>query len=102
LLKKESTIHTTLPNGDICWGKFARNSGRGVWCNSNGEIYDGNWLNGKYHGQGKFIFTDGSIYEGEFNEGNITGVGVCKKNNGAIYEGEFLNGKFCGQEIDIL
>ena len=46
---------------------------RSVWCR-----YDGEWLNGKRHGNGKLIFADGGQFEGKFTDGEIDGE-VLKK-----------------------
>lgn len=51
----------TTPNG---FGKMN-------W--TNGNSYDGAWLNGKMHGKGKYTFKDGKINEGDFVNGNFQG-----------------------------
>ena len=35
---------------------------------ANGDIYQGQWLDGKANGKGTFIDTCGSIYEGEWKD----------------------------------
>eukprot|EP01084_Bolivina_argentea_P005893 11135_1 len=64
---------------------------------TNGNIYQGNWLNGKKHGHGIFIWNSGEwkgdIYEGEFKDGFREGKGKYVYANGDIYEGNWLNGK---------
>lgn len=51
----------TTPNGN----------GKINW--TNGNSYEGAWLNGKMQGKGKYIFKDGKINEGEFVNGNFQG-----------------------------
>lgn len=41
----------------------------------NGEFYEGEFLNGKYHGYGKFTFVDKSYYEGEWEDNMKNGIG---------------------------
>jgi hypothetical protein len=33
---------------------------------ANGDVYTGNFVNGKFHGKGKYTFADGTVYEGDF------------------------------------
>ena len=68
----------------------------------NGNKYEGELKNGKFHGQGKYTFSNGNIYEGEFNNGKWEGQGKYSFSNGNIYEGEFKDGKSHGQGKIIL
>ncbi len=36
---------------------------------ANGDIYQGEWKDGKANGQGVFVDTNGSMYEGEWLDG---------------------------------
>ena len=38
-----------------------------IW--KSGNIYDGNWQNGKMHGKGKMIWKNGAIYDGNWKDG---------------------------------
>ena len=80
----------------------------------NGEVYKGNWINGKLEGEceyesssGRFIgnfsknkengfgtkvFNDGSIYSGDWKDGLQNGKGELKWANGDVYFGDFQNG----------
>jgi len=82
---------------------------------ANGDIYQGEWQDGKANGHGVFVDTNGSMYEGEwkedlqdgygteswsynkikymgdFKEGKKTGTGRFEF-EGGYYEGEFLDG----------
>lgn len=77
---------------------------------SNGDIYDGEWLNGKRHGKGTLKFADGGGYIGEFDENFFHGFGmltVAKSQHpltkkwipGERYEGEFVQGRKHGKGI---
>ena len=54
-----------------------------------GGIYEGEFLNGKQHGQGIYRLPNGYIYEGSWVDGKIEGKGKAEYPDGAIYEGEF-------------
>jgi len=41
-----------------------------------GTVYDGEFLDGLYHGKGKLVRVDEVIYEGEFKNGRKDGFGV--------------------------
>ena len=62
---------------------------------SDGTEYDGEWKDGKKHGQGILICYDGAMYEGEWKEGKPNGQGTETRSNGKKYEGEWKNGKRC-------
>jgi hypothetical protein len=38
--------------------------GKGIYKFNNGDVYSGDFLNGKKHGIGKYIYFNGDIYEG--------------------------------------
>ena len=63
---------------------------------SNGGIYEGEFLNGKQHGQGKYISADGYEYSGQWVNGIIEGLGTAKYSDGSIYTGSFIGGKPTG------
>jgi len=58
--------------------------------NENSGIYEGEFLNGKYHGKGNFFFGDWK-YIGDFKNGLREGKGILYYPNGSTYEGEFRN-----------
>lgn len=45
----------------------------------NGDIYEGNWVNGEKNGKGTAYFKNGDIYEGEWVKGLPDGFGILKK-----------------------
>ena len=66
-----------------------------------GKKYEGEWKNGKYHGQGKLtigkgIF-EGDKYEGDWKDGKQHGQGTYISTNRSKYVGEYKDGKENGQ-----
>jgi hypothetical protein len=56
------------------------------------EEYEGEYLNGNYHGEGKALYTNGDTYEGQWVEGRKQGTGsyfYCYFN--AKYKGDWFN-----------
>lgn len=93
--------------------------GRGVYTWSTGQIYNGDYVNGKRHGkgqwrsskdltksssyvgeykldqkhgQGLYTWASGNVYKGEYWEDERNGFGRMEWIDGSIYEGEWLNG----------
>ena len=59
----------------------------------NKDIYSGNWLKGKKHGQGTYVFNaTGMKYIGEWVENRFV-KGRWTYPNGSYFEGEFQNNK---------
>jgi hypothetical protein len=50
---------------------------------ANGEIYQGNWSEGKKSGYGEWVGI-GSTYKGEWNNGYVEGKGVYQSENGTL------------------
>jgi len=60
---------------------------------SNGDIYQGEWKDGKANGFGVFVDTNGSMYKGEWLNDIYHGHGCETWNYNTIkYEGEFIEG----------
>ena len=77
-------------------GKFPL---KGILISSNGDYYDGEFVNGKKEGEGKLIYSNGNRYEGTFLGGFPNGKGKIIQTDNDIYEGEWKNGKINGQGI---
>ena len=58
---------------------------------SDGAIYEGEMLNGAFHGKGKLTWADGGAYDGDWFNDAMSGIGRFTWANGDIYEGEWLN-----------
>ena len=91
-----------FPNSDFFIGildqdeKFPQ---KGILVSTNGDYYDGEFVNGKKEGEGKLIYANGNQYEGTFLGGLPNGKGKLIQTDNDIYEGEWKNGKINGQGI---
>lgn len=61
-------VDSTLGINEIFCGNTHKVSSFGIWTNGK-ELYKGEFLNMRKHGNGLQIFDDGSMFEGEFNQG---------------------------------
>ena len=66
---------------------------------NNGNIYEGNFVNGKKNGFGKMFFKSGNIYEGDWKNDFQNGKGILNYKNGDKFEGNFINGEINGNGI---
>lgn len=59
--------------GDVYKGNFkdGKRHGYGIYSWSEGSKYEGNWSNGYQHGEGKYTFADGEETEGEWSNGEF-------------------------------
>ena len=58
-----------------------------------GDIYDGEWKAGKYHGQGTIKYSEGTKYVGKWKKGKRHGKGIFTHVDGKIEEGIWKKGK---------
>ncbi|OMJ72179.1 hypothetical protein SteCoe_29446 [Stentor coeruleus] len=58
----------------------------------NGDVYEGEFLNGQAHGKGKYIQKNGAVYSGEFKKDKQHGIGTELWCNGCKYEGSYKKG----------
>lgn len=79
------TVLKALPHG----------VGKAVY--DDGDVYEGEWEDGRFNGKGKLTYSDGGVYEGEWKDGSFNGKGKLTYPNGVVYEGEFKNGNFDGE-----
>ena len=66
--------------------------GFGKYTYLDGEKYEGDWKNGKYHGQGKTTHPNGSKFVGEWKNGRWN-QGTYTDSNGKKHVGEWKEGK---------
>jgi hypothetical protein len=64
----------------------------GTSADAKGNLYEGDFKDGKRHGRGVGTFIDDTIYTGEFKDDSLTGKGVATYASGDKYVGEFKNG----------
>ena len=77
------------------WNVQQTNFYRYIW--SNGDKYEGEFVDGIRQGRGVLITTDGDRYEGEWRDSQLNGNVKYIKCNGTIYEGQMVNGEKEGQ-----
>lgn len=67
-------------------------SGRGrlEWMGT-GQMYEGEFLQNRFHGPGKFMFANGSVYEGIYINGQRHGRGKLLMADGSYYVGDWRN-----------
>jgi len=76
--------------------------GLGKLIYGNGNIYEGQFENGKRHGTGTLILSDGGSYIGEWKNDKKSGVGTWNVSFGDSYSGEFLDDRIDGKGVLIL
>lgn len=64
---------------------------------SNGDAYEGNFVNGIKNGIGSYTWASGNNYEGDWKSGERTGKGILTWANGDKYEGDFMDNKQNGK-----
>ena len=89
----------TYENGEIYDGEWkdGKYNGQGTYSYANGEIYDGEWKDGMWNGKGRYCFENGNVYVGDFRDYRMHGQGVFTTPDGANYVGGLKEGKFHGQ-----
>lgn len=76
--------------GDLLLGKYPHGKGRAEY--ENGDIYDGEWINGLREGYGEAYYFGGDTYKGKWKAGKRTGKGYYKNVDEYTIKGSFLNG----------
>eukprot|EP00934_Nitzschia_sp_Nitz4_P006905 Nitzschia sp. Nitz4//scaffold325_size20118//460//1276//NITZ4_008700-RA/size20118-snap-gene-0.32-mRNA-1//1//CDS//3329547893//6895//frame0 len=84
-------------DGSAFWGFInddIRPHGRGKLKFSNGNVYDGEFVDGKMEGHGKMEWADGRWYLGEWVDGKKNGLGLEVSADGTLsHEGTFCNNR---------
>jgi hypothetical protein len=57
-----------------------------------GNIYEGEWKDGKRNGQGTLTYSDGRKFIGEFKDGLLNGQGTETNSSGYKFEGVWKDG----------
>lgn len=85
-------------NGDVYEGEFHQGkcSGSGVYYYYVNGRYEGDWVDGKYDGYGVETWARGSRYRGQYRQGSRHGYGVYRFYTGDMYAGEWSNGQSHG------
>lgn len=67
--------------------------GRGEWTRPDGAKYEGDFMDGSFHGYGELFYPNGHVYKGDFYEGFRHGWGSYIKPDGERYDGPWVNDK---------
>lgn len=88
------------PSGQVYEGEFrqGKKHGKGTLLLKNGHKYIGNWRLGKQEGFGQWIFKNGDSYKGQFKNGKRHGTGIYYFSSGDYSDVEYLNGTQIGTE----
>ena len=83
-------------NIGICIGKTTNLCGYSnvIFLYFDGDKYEGEFKDGKKHGQGTYKYKDGMIYVGEWKKGKKHGQGTLTYADGRIENGTFENDIF--------
>ena len=80
------------------WNNKGEKNGFGIFLDSQGNKYIGQWENDKFNGKGRLLSINGDYYEGYFNMGLIEGDGTFySKKEKYKYIGNFKENKFHGE-----
>lgn len=72
-------------------------NGPGQFRFANGDVYQGEFVDGLFHGWGTIVFNEtGDRYDGEFSRGEFNENGVYTWKNGNCYVGKWKNNKMHG------
>lgn len=84
--------------GELYDGQWenGKRSGRGLRVWPSGDRYDGMWKDDLWHGEGKFHSAGGEDYNGEWVACRREGWGTLSLPNGDLYEGSFKNDLYNG------
>jgi hypothetical protein len=93
----------TYESGNVYTGEFkdGKKHGKGEYTYTNGDKYVGEFKEGKLHGQGTYTFASGAKYVGEFKDDKRHGQGTYTFADGAKYVGEYKDNKRHGQGMYI-
>lgn len=108
--KNQSQFMTKTTDNGKYEGLYKNNlrHGKGKYTWNNGDVYDGNWVEGEMTGKGTYVWINGNKYDGDWLNGNRAGNGTFTwaddgtkyvgtwKDNERIGRGKYIytNGKF--------
>ncbi len=99
----DEPVRIVSPNGDVYVGEVmsGKPHGQGTITYPNGRKYVGEWKDGLPNGQGTDIFPDGKMYVGQYKDGEFHGQGTLTSPSGYKYEGEWKDGRPNGRGTEI-
>ncbi|MEQ1642280.1 MAG: hypothetical protein ABL959_02415 [Pyrinomonadaceae bacterium] len=93
--QKVNEYSDAKPFDDKCMSGNCVN-GKGKMVYRTGDIYEGDFVDGKRVGQGTYTYKNGQLYVGQFSDGVRNGKGKFTFSDGSTYEGSFVMGNFIG------
>lgn len=93
-----NTREMTIPTKDECTSGNC-DSEKSLYRWKNGDVFNGQFNQGKRNGQGSYTWASGSNYTGEWKDGKRHGKGTYLYANGDKYVGSFENDKRHGTGI---
>jgi len=93
--------HLKWDNGDVFDGQLVngKRSGKGRMAWANGQSYEGDWDNDVAEGEGTIVFANGDRYTGQVKDGMPQGRGRMQYASGDVFEGHFENGRLDGEGV---
>merc|ERR1711998_604068 len=80
---------------------MGKRNGYGKYTYASGDVYVGEYKDGKFHGKCTFTFNSGSyngdVYVGEYKDGKKDGKGTYTWADGNVYVGEWKDNKRNGK-----
>ncbi|KAJ1441186.1 hypothetical protein B484DRAFT_442842 [Ochromonadaceae sp. CCMP2298] len=73
--------------------------GGASWATGSFKSYDGQWREGKIHGQGIMEYSTGDVYEGQYVDGRKHGQGFYRWTSGNSHEGQWMDDKQHGHGL---
>lgn len=90
-----------FPKGDVYTGEWknGKAEGKGKLEYKNGNVYYGEWKNGRANGIGEMLYADGTKYIGEWVDSHAHGYGIVyDKDNSILYKGRWEKGKMIDKD----
>lgn len=95
LVPLKSKTSLTYDGGKISYTGYVANyrmNGQGKLTFENGDVYEGDFVNGVFNGQGTFTAKTGWSYVGQFKNGQVDGQGKLTAKDKKVYQGTFKQG----------
>jgi hypothetical protein len=82
--------------GDVYEGEWmnGKRNGKGTYTSDNGDVLEGEWKDDKKHGKGKLTLANGDVYDGNWENDKKHGIGTCTNNgSGSVHDVVYSHGK---------
>ena len=99
--KLTGQVHYKWDNGDVFDGQMldGKRNGKGRFVWASGQSYDGDWRDDVAVGEGAMVFVNGDRFQGQVKDGKPDGRGKMQFSNGDTYEGQFDKGISDGEGV---